>query len=371
MPTTDACDARTDRSSAHRNLPRQDDAVTRPSEILFIDPAVPDIDVLLSGVRSGVEAIVLDAERPAARQMADVLAGHRCLDAVHVVAHGAPGRVKFASGEWSMATLAEQADDLAAIGEALGERGGLRLWSCHAGAGASGAAFTGGLAKVTGTAVDASIGRVGAADRHGAWQLAARTSAVAARPPLTAAGVASYPGVFDVNDYIEVSGTLAFQASPTVNFYFVVVNNVVVGEFEVPSGTLNPSGSTFDLNVEVSSAGPITIADIYNTTGGLAPATWAVGGPSRFPGRHGCHRLNRRHGLDWCNRRHRFDRTNGRHRCDRLDGCDRRYRCHGFDRCHWFDWCHGFDRGDWFNRCHRLDRGDGRHRCDRIDGRDG
>jgi len=189
MPTKrDIC---TDRFAAPRHLPQQDDAVSRCSEILFIDPAVSDIDVLLSGVRPGVRAIVLDTERPAARQIAVALVDRRGLDAVHIVAHGGPGLIRFASGDWSMATLAEQADDLAAIGEALGEGGGLRLWSCYAGAGATGAAFIGGLAKATGAAVDASIGRVGAADRHGAWQLAARAGVVAARPPLSAAGVAS------------------------------------------------------------------------------------------------------------------------------------------------------------------------------------
>jgi hypothetical protein len=106
MPTTTARDVRTDRFAAPQGLSQQDAAVTHFSEILFIDPAVSDIDVLLAGVRPGVEAIVLDAERPAARQMAVALADRRGLDAVHIIAHGAPGHVLFGSAEPSAATAA-------------------------------------------------------------------------------------------------------------------------------------------------------------------------------------------------------------------------------------------------------------------------
>ena len=92
------------------------------SEILFVDPSVSDIATILGGLRPEVEAIVLDSSRPAARQIAEALRGRRGLDAVHVIAHGAPGGVRFAAGEWSADTLAGDADDLASIGCALGRR---------------------------------------------------------------------------------------------------------------------------------------------------------------------------------------------------------------------------------------------------------
>ena len=103
--------------------------MTRSSEILFIDPGVDDISTLLAGVRPEVTAKVLDPARPA-RQIARSLKGLRDLNAVHIIAHGAPGRVTFSAEEWSAKSLAGQADDLAAIGRALGDAGGLRLWSC-------------------------------------------------------------------------------------------------------------------------------------------------------------------------------------------------------------------------------------------------
>jgi Domain of unknown function (DUF4347) len=159
-------------------------------EILFVDPAIADIATISDNLRPGVEAFVLDAAVPAARQIAAVLTARRGLAAVHVIAHGAPGRVNFAAGDWSAATLDDEADDLAAIGRALAAHGDLRLWSCDTGAGPAGAVFVEHLVQATGAGIAAASGRVGAAALGGSWELTA-----AARPPLTAAGIARYAGV--------------------------------------------------------------------------------------------------------------------------------------------------------------------------------
>src|ERR1700683_4610717 len=99
------------------------------SEFLFVDPSVDDIETILCGLRPGVEAKVLDACVPAARQVALALEEVRDLDAVHFIARGASGRVNFAAGEWSLATLARDAESLAAIGRSLATRGERGLWS--------------------------------------------------------------------------------------------------------------------------------------------------------------------------------------------------------------------------------------------------
>ena len=147
--------------------------MTYVSEILFVDPSVDDVETILHGLRPGVKATVLDPAIPAARQIALALDGLHDLDAVHVIAHGAPGRVNFASGDWSVATLGQDAEDLAAIGRALSVDGELRLWSCNAGADAAGTAFIEALSRATGADVAASTGRIGAAARGGTWMLAA------------------------------------------------------------------------------------------------------------------------------------------------------------------------------------------------------
>lgn len=164
-------------------------------EIAFIDPTIDHLDMFLGGLRPGIEAIVLDTARPAARQIAAALEGLQGLGAVHLVAHGAPGRVSFASGEWSAETLAQDEDDLAAIGRALDNDGELRLWSCNVGAGATGAAFIERLEQATGADVAAAAGRVGAAALGGTWELVVRAGRGTARPPFAAPALAAYADV--------------------------------------------------------------------------------------------------------------------------------------------------------------------------------
>ena len=100
------------------------------SELLFIDPAVSDIETIVAGLRPDVDAVLLEFGRPAAQQMAEALTCRSGLAAVHVIAHGAPGQVHFSAGRWSAATLAHDSGDLAAIGHALSAEGELRLWCC-------------------------------------------------------------------------------------------------------------------------------------------------------------------------------------------------------------------------------------------------
>ena len=67
------------------------------SEIAFVDAGIPDFDAFVAGLRPNVEAIVLSPSRRAPDQMAAVLRGRSGLDAVHIVAHGAPGALCFTS----------------------------------------------------------------------------------------------------------------------------------------------------------------------------------------------------------------------------------------------------------------------------------
>ena len=167
------------------------------SEILFVDPSVSALGTILGNLRPGVEAIVLDSARPAARQIAAALDGRHGLRSVHIMAHGAPGRVSFAAGAWSSETLEDSAEDFAAIGRALHADGDLNLWSCRAGAGAKGANFIADLARATGADIAAADRLVGAAALGGEWELQARAHRAEVLPPLTATGVAEYAGVLD------------------------------------------------------------------------------------------------------------------------------------------------------------------------------
>jgi hypothetical protein len=210
--------------------------MTTKAEVLFVDRAVPDLDLVLSELRPGVEAVVLDRGRPVARQIAEALADRRGLEAVHVMAHGSPGRVNFAAGDWTAATVTDDSGELSAIGRALAAGGDLRLWSCGTAYGRVGAAFLDALAEAACADVAAATDRVGAADKGGAWLLSARATAPSPQPPITPAGVEAYAGVLSAR--AVVSGPLS--SDPTQAGAHVVVDkatHAVLGQFTLPLGS--------------------------------------------------------------------------------------------------------------------------------------
>jgi hypothetical protein len=164
-------------------------------EIAFIDRNVDDLDTLLAGIRPEVEAIPLSNDEPAPRQMACATQGREGLEAIHVIAHGRSGEVRFGAGALSLESLAGHAAELGAIGRALRNDGELLLWSCDTAADARGSAFLEALESATGAQVRAATGVIGSHHRGGQWRLDISSGSKAVAAPLTAHGMASYAGV--------------------------------------------------------------------------------------------------------------------------------------------------------------------------------
>ncbi|MBZ9705580.1 DUF4347 domain-containing protein [Mesorhizobium sp. ESP7-2] len=262
-------DAATDRPKARTDA---------PSELLFVDPSVPDLGTILANLRPRVEAIVLDARRPAARQIALALEGRDELDAMHIIAHGAPGRVSFAAGEWSAQTLEGDAEDLAAIGRALGEDNVLMVWSCYAGQGQAGRTFVGALARAVGVDVRAATKPVGSAALGGSWELAIRAR-MPPQPPLTGRGLEAYAGLL-AGVHRIVSGDVPYDAAENVTY--VVVSSTdkrVVASFSLPGHANIPR---FSITVTVPSANETYVAGRVDESGKFIPANFTISEKSQF-----------------------------------------------------------------------------------------
>src|SRR5579871_4925049 len=109
-------------------------------EIAFVDPTIPDLASLLAGLRPNVEAFVLDPSKNALGEIARELEARDLVDVVHVIAHGAPGEVSFASGPLMRATLNDHLAELSSIRRSL-MGGDFLLWSCQTAQGEKGRAF--------------------------------------------------------------------------------------------------------------------------------------------------------------------------------------------------------------------------------------
>ncbi|MER8856014.1 DUF4347 domain-containing protein [Mesorhizobium australicum] len=257
-------DAATDRPNAGTDAPR-------PSELLFVDPSVSDLGTILRNLRPGVEAIVLDPLSPPARQMALALAGVDDLDAVHIIAHGAPGRVSFTAGEWTARTLEHDADHLATIGQALGESGELLLWSCAAGAAAAGTNFIDALSRAVEAPVAAADDLVGSPALGGDWKLNVRTSKAATRPPLTEVGMGIYAGILIAE--VMVTGTLPVgnMGGPVTHYIVDTDRKAIVGQVVLPSAM--PQPTPVSMAVKVPNATAALAIGTFDDSGAFLPST--------------------------------------------------------------------------------------------------
>ncbi|MBX9751230.1 MAG: DUF4347 domain-containing protein, partial [Roseococcus sp.] len=158
-------------------------------ELAVFDPAVPDLALLLLGLREGVQAIILDPRHEPLAQIAAAAAERPGLAALHIIAHGAPGEIRLGGQAVTAATLAAAGPTLQGLGGALAANGHIALWSCETGAGPEGATFREALARQTGAAVGASARPIGAG---AAWRLDVGATATA---PIGAAAAAGYAGV--------------------------------------------------------------------------------------------------------------------------------------------------------------------------------
>ena len=153
-------------------------------EILFIDDRLDDLPGLLAGLREGVEAIVIRAGEDPLSIIGRTLAVTPGIQALHLVAHGGPGRLDLGTG-FDRASLSSQSDAFQIWGEHLDSDAEILIYGCRSGAEP---AFIAELEALTGRPVIASKDIVGA----GAWSLAVPTGALAFTTELQA----SYQGRF-------------------------------------------------------------------------------------------------------------------------------------------------------------------------------
>lgn len=203
-------------------------------EIAFIDPSVPDLETLLGGLRPDLDAVLLSPYASAPCQIAQVLRGCCDLDAVHIIAHGEPGKIGFTGCALTLDALEGHASDLAAIGNALTPDGELLLWSCETGKGNTGKAFLAALERISNASIAAATHPIGSVAKGGSWTLDAGLNA-SSLAPLTASACTVYSGLLvitvdlntgtggndDTSTYTENSGNTTLFGSANVSADFL------------------------------------------------------------------------------------------------------------------------------------------------------
>jgi len=153
---------------------------SRGREAVFVDAACADLMQILAGRNDGREIIPLDSSMPLA-EMAAWAVGRSGYAAIHIVSHGAPGRLFLGPMVLDADAARLHASELATLGAALDAHGSVLLYGCDVAHGA-GADFADLLAGLLGASVAASTTPTGAAALGGDWELAWTSGPVHAAP---------------------------------------------------------------------------------------------------------------------------------------------------------------------------------------------
>lgn len=129
------------------------------SQVLLADASLPDLSILLRAVRAGTTIVTVDPAADGVEMLAAVL--REGPDAIHVLAHGEPGRV----------LLGRQALDRETLAALPIGTSDIAFHACDVAATDAGHAFIDAVATRTSGSVSAASGKVGDAAQGGSWVL--------------------------------------------------------------------------------------------------------------------------------------------------------------------------------------------------------
>ena len=206
-----------------------------PREVMFLSGQVDDAATLRQAARPGVVVVNLDPSRNGLDQIADYLAQHDGVTAVHIVSHGRDGAVSLGNLWLDSSTLAANAPTLARIGGAMAPGGDLLLYGCNVAADAQGRDFLQQLAQATGRDVAASDDATGASRSGGDWALEVKTGSVEAAIAFGGQALGAYQGLLAVSSENFDGWGLVYQTGVTsVNVGTWTFTSAASNDFATP-----------------------------------------------------------------------------------------------------------------------------------------
>ena len=197
------------------------------TEVVFVDPTVPNYQELLSGLDPNIEVIMLDGGQDGIQQIASSLAGRTGIDAVHLISHGDAGTVQLGTGTLTAESMSGQyADELATIQQALSVEGDILVYGCDFAEGEVGREAVTLLSQLTGADVAASDDRTGHATLEGDWDLEYQVGVIETDVAIDAIIRGAWSGALDVNvtfqqgtdGYDGTEDTEVRQGAPTTSY---------------------------------------------------------------------------------------------------------------------------------------------------------
>ncbi|MCL5796202.1 MAG: DUF4347 domain-containing protein [Gammaproteobacteria bacterium] len=141
------------------------------SNFALIDSNLPDLATLCAGLPSDCGIIWFDGALQGIDAIAQQFNQHAAIDRLHVITHGAPGKLFFGNTTLSQDSLADHADAIEQISQALSASAELYVYACELAQGVAGQAFVQALSEQIGLPIAAATHKVGHSELGGSWEL--------------------------------------------------------------------------------------------------------------------------------------------------------------------------------------------------------
>ena len=183
------------------------------TEVVLIDPTVPDYQTLIAGISDQAQVHLLSSSASLA-EIADVLAGYQNLDAVHIISHGSTGSLALSGETVDSDTLASQRETLVTIGQSLSQEGDILLYGCNVGSDRKGQDFIEQLAALTGADIAASNDLTGSSEKGGDWDFETSVGLITQSVTASELATSGYTSVLAIVN-IENLGDVESESNPT------------------------------------------------------------------------------------------------------------------------------------------------------------
>ena len=164
----------------------------QPQRLIIVDPAVADIDCLLSELSDDTAVAVLRGERTPLQEISEVICSQIALQEISIVAHGFPGGLSCRNGSVTVDDLLSHAGEVQAWRTHFGQDASLNIYGCEAGADKAGSEFVATLERLTGARVAAASTVLGHTATGQNWRLDVRSEDFPVVAPFSATAMQRY-----------------------------------------------------------------------------------------------------------------------------------------------------------------------------------
>src|SRR6476469_5358473 len=167
------------------------------TEIVILDPTVPDSNHIASGIKPGTATYILESQPDAIEQITTLLALHTSIEALHIITHGSPGSLYLGTTELNSSNIENYSQQLQQWRNSFSANASIILYGCSVAAGETGHQFLTQLHQLTGANIAANPHTTGNAALGGTWKLISfiPPSPQAPKLALTETALKTYSGI--------------------------------------------------------------------------------------------------------------------------------------------------------------------------------